>query len=233
MLTGTWNSIRSIWFYDGYWIGNFYLDNDRRIDNTFFMKDELKENKLKRGQLYWMILEIIGMTIVSGGGNPLRPILPRAIEEIAKLLKEVKKLDVEENKIERSLKSLERKEIISLIEKDNEVSVYLKDKNNPVIAKYSIKALLDFKKKQKKWNGKWFMVFFDVPEMQRNKRDYLRYFLTRIGFYRYQKSVYLFPYECEKEIILIKQIVEGAKYMKYIIAEKIEDEYIVKNYFNL
>lgn len=192
-----------------------------------------KEVKLKRGQLYWYILEIIGLTLVSGGGHPMRPILPLAIKEIIKTLKEVKNLKVEEEKIKKSLKSLEKKEIINLEEKGNEIFVRLKDKNNLIVIKYSTKALLDFKKKEKKWNGKWFLVFFDVPEIQRNKRNYLRKFLIDIGFYRYQQSIYIFPYECEKEIILIKKIVEGAKYMKYIVADKIEDESIIKTFFKL
>ena len=138
-----------------------------------------------------------------------------------------------ERKILRSLKNLEKKQIISLEEKDDKVFVYLKDKNHPKIVEYSIKKLLDFKKKNKKWDGRWFMVFFDVPEIQRNKRDYLRSFLRRLGFYPYQKSVYIFPYECEKEVSLIKKIVEGAKYMKYIIAERIEEEDKIKKYFEL
>ena len=66
-------------------------------------------------------------------------------------------------------------------------------------------------RREKKWPGKWFLVFFDVPEKQRNKRDYLRSFLKDVGFYPYQQSVYIFPYECEEEIKLIKQIVESAK----------------------
>jgi CRISPR-associated endonuclease Cas2 len=113
------------------------------------------------------------------------------------------------------------------------VTVYLKNENHPKIVEYSIQMLLDFKKKNKQWNGKWFLVFFDVPETQRNKRDYLRRYLIKLGFYQYQKSVYLFPYECEREVELIKRIVEGAKYMKYIIAEKIEDEAKAKEYFKL
>ena len=193
---------------------------------------KVKEIKLKKGQLYWYILEIIGLTLVSGG-NPLRPIIPLAIKEIIKTLKEVKNLNIEEEKIRKSLESLERKEIIEVEEKGNEVFVKLKDKNNSTVIKYSIKALLDFKKKEKKWNRKWFLVFFDVPETQRNKRNYLRKYLLDIGFYRYQQSIYIFPYECEKEITLIKKIVEGAKYIKYIIAEKIEDERAIKTYFKL
>lgn len=191
-----------------------------------------KEIKLKRGQLYWYILEIIGLTLVSGG-NPLRPIIPLAIKEIVKTLKEVKNLNIEEEKIRKSLESLEKNEIIEVKEKGNKVFVRLKDKNNSTVIKYSTKALLDFKKKEKKWNGKWFLVFFDVPETQRNKRNYLRKFLVDIGFHQYQKSIYIFPYECEKEIILIKKIIEGAKYIKYIIAEKIEDERKIKAFFKL
>ncbi len=191
-----------------------------------------KEINLKKGQLYWYILEVIGLTLISGG-NPLRPIIPLAIKEIIKTLKEVKNLNVEEEKIKKSLESLEKNEIIDLEEKDGKIFVRLKDKNNLTIIKYSTKALLDFKKKKKKWNKKWFLVFFDVPEIQRNKRNYLRKFLVDIGFYQYQKSVYIFPYECEKEITLIKKIVEGAKYMKYLVAEKIEDEKLIKSFFKL
>jgi len=191
-----------------------------------------KKIKLKKGQLYWYILEIIGVALVSAG-NPLRPVIPLALNEIIKTLKEVKNLNVEEKKIKISLEKMEKKEILEIVEKDDHVFIKIKDKENPTIVKYSIKALLDFKRKEKKWKGKWFLVFFDVPEIQSNKRDYLRIYLLKIGFIKYQQSVYIFPYECEKEITLIKKIVEGAKYMKYIVAEKIEDENKMKKLFKL
>ncbi len=155
------------------------------------------------------------------------------IGRITKILREVKKLQVEEEKVKRSLQKLEKNQIIDLIEEGDRVHVYIKDYKNTHILKYSIKSLLDFKNKKKKWDGRWFLVFFDVPEIQRNKRDYLRNFLKEIGFYPYQKSVYLYPFECEKEVALIKKIVGGAEYMKYIIAEKIEDEDEIKTFFNL
>jgi len=131
------------------------------------------------------------------------------------------------------LKNLERQEIVELVRKGDKVIVYLKNKNHPKIVKYSIKSILDLKRKNKKWNKKWVLVFFDVPEKQKNKREYLRKFLKEIGFYPYQKSVYVFPYECEKEIGLIKKIIESGKYLKYVVAEKIEDEEKIKQYFSL
>ena len=54
-----------------------------------------------------------------------------------------------------------------------------------------------------------------------------------IGFYQYQKSVYIFPYECEREVALIRKIIEGGKYLSYIVADKIEYEERLKTYFNL
>ena len=130
-----------------------------------------KEIKLKRGQLYWYILEVIGMTLISGG-NPLRPIIPIAIKEVVDTLKKIKNLNIEENRVKKSLEKLEEKEIIDIEEKDGKAFVRLKDKNNLTIVKYSIRTLLSLKKKNKKWNKKWFLVFFDVPEIQKNKRDY-------------------------------------------------------------
>ncbi len=192
-----------------------------------------KELRLKRGQLYWLILEAIGLSLVAGGGSPLRPTLPILVKTLVRIIKELKKITIEEEKVKESLKKLEKRELIDLVEKDEKIYVYLKDKNNQQILKYSIKSILDFKKKKKEWRKKWFLVFFDVPEIQRNKRNYLRRFLGQLGFYRYQKSVYIFPYDCEKEIALIKKIVEGAKYMKYIVAEKIEDEEELKRFFRL
>lgn len=193
----------------------------------------LKKLKLKRWELRKAVLEVIIFSFLSGGGSFTRPTLPLMIGSILEFLKERKKLDVEKKKVKRILENFEKNEIISLYEKDDEVVVNSLNKDNPTLIKYSIKPLLDFKKEKREWGGKWYLVFFDVPEIQRNKRNYLRLFLKKLGFFPYQKSVYLFPYECEEEIKLIKKIVEGAKYMKYIVAEKIEDETEVKKYFKL
>lgn len=192
----------------------------------------VKYGEIAKGVLsYFGDAMVSGYSSIQGRRGGISPSM--LIDYLQDLLKSIKTYQDKKEKIFRVLKTLEKKEILDLQEKDGKITVYLKDVNHPKIIEYSIKKLLNFKKKEKKWNGKWFLVFFDVPETQRNKRDYLRKFLVKLGFYQYQKSVYLFPYECEREVKLIKQIVEGAKYMKYIIAEKIEDETNAKEYFKL
>jgi len=194
--------------------------------------EKQKELKLKRGQLYWLALEVIGLSLVAGG-HPLRPGLPIMIKSLLRIFQELKKIKIEEEKLMKTLRKIERREIIDLVEKDDAVYVRLRDQGNEYILRYSLKMLLDFKKKKKKWNKKWVLVFFDVPEMQRNKRNHLRKFLSFLGFYQYQQSVYIFPYECREEVELIKKIIEGGKYLSYVIAEKIDREEEVKRFFNL
>ena len=47
---------------------------------------------------------------------------------------------------------------------------------------------------QMKWDGKWRMVVFDVPEQARAVRNRLRYLLKEFGFYSLQASVYVYPF---------------------------------------
>src|SRR3989344_2082211 len=197
---------------------------------------ELEKNKnvndFKHGELREIVLSAIGLSILLGGTFLVTPNFPIIYTGILKIVEELTKKKIPAGKAKRVLKNLERKEIITIEKKGDQAIVYLKSWNSTIL-KYSLRSLLDLKKKQTKWQGKWFLVFFDVPEKQRNKRNYLRTFLHYIGFYPYQQSVYIFPYECEKEIALIKKIVEGAKYVSYIVAEKIENEQSAKTYFNL
>lgn len=191
------------------------------------------DKDFKHGELREIVLSSIGLAILLGGTFLVTPNFPIVYASIIGLIKEFTKKEIPQKKIKRVLKNLERKELIQIVEKDGEAYVSLKSGWTPIILKYSLKPLLDLKRKKKKWTGKWFIVVFDVPEVQRNKRDYLRDYLQAIGFFRYQQSVYIFPYECKKEIELVKKIVEGAKYITYITADEIENEKQAKIYFGL
>jgi DNA-binding transcriptional regulator PaaX len=176
------------------------------------------------GQLKDLVFSAIGISIVLGGSIFISPNFPIVLGALVKIVEEIKKEQIPKAKIKRVLKTLEKRRLISLDQEGDEVMVRILDSNNIDILRYSIKELLSIKRKKQKWDHKWFLVIFDVPEQEKNKRDYLRRFLTQIGFYQYQKSVYAFPYRCEKEIALVKKIIEGGKYMSYIVADSLEHE---------
>jgi len=196
------------------------------------VNDDQQETRFKKGEIGKIILATLGIGALLGGTILITPNFPIIMGTLMGLIEEVKGIKIPKIKLKRALENLKKRHIIDLIRKDNEVYVKVKDFWHIEIIKYSIVSLLS-SKKGTKWQGKWFLVVFDVPEDERNKRYYLRRFLKEVGFYRYQQSVYVFPYECEKEVALIKKIVEGGKYLSYIVAEKIEYEDKLKTYFNL
>ena len=196
-----------------------------------------RKNYIKYGEITKAIFSYIVESLFGGYETAMRRTRSYFFDELIEVgeifLKGLTTPSEKRKRVASVLRRLEHQEIINLKLEGDKVFVSLKDKNKPKVKKYLIKSLLDLKLKKKRWQGNWVVVFFDVPEEQRNKRDYLRRFLKEIGFFPYQKSVYVFPYECKKEIDLIKKIIAGGKYLKYVIATQIEDEEKIKTYFKL
>ena len=86
-------------------------------------------------------------------------------------------------------------------------------------------------KKNKKWDGKWRVLIFDIPEKKKAIRERIRYTLTDIGFMRLQDSVWIYPYDCEDLITLLKADLKIGKDVLYMIVEELEYDQPVQSYF--
>ncbi|MCX7881450.1 MAG: CRISPR-associated endonuclease Cas2 [Patescibacteria group bacterium] len=195
-------------------------------------KKKKKRKGFKWGEVASFIIDKFADILIATRFNNFRPNPYAALGELIKKILEDRK-NLTKTQIKRALNRFKKRKIIDFVQKDGEVFVYIEDKGREKIIHYSLKKLINYKRKEKKWNGNWFFVFFDVPEIERKKRNYLRKLLRYLGFYPYQKSVYVFPFECQKEVSFIKKIVEGAEYTRFIIAKKVENEEVIKRYFNL
>ena len=85
-----------------------------------------------------------------------------------------------------------------------------------------------------KWDKKWRVVIFDIPQELHNKRNIFRARLKSLGFYMIQKSIFVFPYPCEEELSRYCNQLQIADYINVLIAENlgyVDNE--VKEYFNL
>ncbi len=85
----------------------------------------------------------------------------------------------------------------------------------------------------KRWDGKWRLVIFDIAEPRRRYRTLLRQTLEEIGFERLQDSVWVFPYDCEELITLLKADYGLGKEVLYIIADTIERDSVIRSRFKL
>lgn len=87
--------------------------------------------------------------------------------------------------------------------------------------------------KTKKWDKKWRIVSYDIPEKFKHLRDAVRSILKRAGFVKLHHSLWIFPHECGELTSLIHQETKLQKYMVYGIVEKIENESKLKTLFSL
>ena len=87
--------------------------------------------------------------------------------------------------------------------------------------------------KDRKWDGRWRIVIFDIWERRREARDRLRTRLQTIGFVKVQNSVWAYPYECEELIAFAKTELRLGKGLLYLIAEGIEGDIWLRERFGL
>ncbi len=88
-------------------------------------------------------------------------------------------------------------------------------------------------KKPKRWDKKWRILIFDIPERRKNTRNKIRSTLISLGFIRLQDSVWVHPYECEDLVMLLKTDFRLGKNLLYIIADKIEHDEPLRKQFGL
>ena len=87
--------------------------------------------------------------------------------------------------------------------------------------------------KKKRWNRRWRVIIFDVPEKRRQTRDRLRNIMERTGFVRLQDSVWVFPYDCEDFIALLKAELKIGSAVLYMVGEHIENDKHLRAHFGL
>lgn len=74
------------------------------------------------------------------------------------------------------------------------------------------------------WDGKCRIVLFDIPENHVHGRDALRYAMRALGFYQFQKSAWVHPFPCKKEIMDIASRFEIKPYVNVFTIEDFYDE---------
>ncbi|MCL5784653.1 MAG: hypothetical protein M1142_04865 [Patescibacteria group bacterium] len=97
--------------------------------------------------------------------------------------------EVNKSALANALKRLRDNGFVELI-CDKELALRLADTGRS-------KALwIKMKLEDEKWDGKWRLVIWDIPEKRRNARDLLRYQLKQLGFKKFQQSVWASKKNC-------------------------------------
>ena len=85
----------------------------------------------------------------------------------------------------------------------------------------------------KRWDRKWRIVIYDISEKKGVVRRQITRLFNQAGFYRLQNSVWVYPYDCEDVIGLLKTDLGVGKEILYIIANEIENDRHLRQEFSL
>ena len=115
--------------------------------------------------------------------------------------------------------------------KDGSLTITLTENGKRKALTYQINEM-EIKKAQK-WDKKWRIALFDIPEKKKKIREALRHHLKNLNFFEYQKSVFVHPYDCENEIEYIIEFYNIRKHVRFIVADSLDNELHLMHHFGL
>jgi len=198
------------------------------VDDRFLLlyNEKMIYKKPRTGNLKKKVLLLLSAGLALGLTKSPRKqfwILKQIPKELEKLNRQT---------LQRSIDSLYKSHLIEEKQhKDGTTTLILSKDGKQEALKFNLDKIEI--KKPTKWDGKWRIIMFDIPEKSRRLRDSLRFHFQKIGLREFQKSVFIHPFSCEKEIEFILELYNARKYVRFVLAEEIDNELHIKNKFNL
>lgn len=139
---------------------------------------------------------------------------------------------INRDSLHKAIKSLYRSKLVEWKENpDDSITLTLTHKGKNKSLTYNPDNLKI--ETPKKWDGRWRVVTFDIPESYRKARDTLRVHLKQMGFYEFQKSVLVHPYPCGDVIDFLIEFYNIRRHVRQILAIGLDNELDLKNHFDL
>jgi len=128
----------------------------------------------------------------------------------------------------QSIRRMRQRGLITIVEKNNQKFIKLTSDGQ-------LKALLDKARfpAEKRWDGKWRLFMFDIPEDSKEKRSLLRFLLKQNGYCKLQASVYISPYPLNREAILYLNNSGLRSYIRILKVEELDYDKDLLKRFNL
>lgn len=158
---------------------------------------------------------------------------PNAVQILKPLIKWRKNWGkIDKRRIQEAIKRLNKKRLISLIERGDKMYLEITDKGHKLIKNFDYDELK--LPNSKAWDKKWRLVIFDIPDKKKKERNAFSEKLKDSGFYPLQESVFIYPHDCQDEIDFICGFLFIEAYVNYFVIESVDKkEGDLRNIFNL
>lgn len=185
--------------------------------------NEINSKKSKKGEIAKMILTCIGMTGIA--------IVGAAAPGIFRILPRPRRKEYSRSQLDRSLQKLLESGMVKFNQGVRGWRVELTEKGLAEVTTYEMRQKL--LQPEKHWKGKWHILVFDIQEERKKVREKVRRSLSNMGFYRLQDSVWVYPFECEEVMELLRTKYGVRHEALYVRAEKIAKDKWLRRHFSL
>lgn len=133
--------------------------------------------------------------------------------------------------LKRKLKRLENQKLVRFGADGTKQVVEITTEGRKRIIKF---ALNDIKVvRPSSWNGRWWLVTYDIPKTHNPTRYQISQYLKMWGFYPLEDSVFLHAYPCEKEVTFLREFLGVGKWIRIFFVDKIENDKIFREFFGI
>lgn len=197
------------------------------------MADSIKSNKrLKRGKVAKKILSAVaastraGLTLISSTA-------PKQGSALAPFAKWYKSQDRQRKfRTRKTFEQLRRERLIEMHnDKNGKTIITLTEAGKKKVLECRFEDLKI--QPMEKWDKKWRMVIFDIPESQKRARNALRAKLREFQFHQLQKSVWVHPYKCTDEINFIIEFFNISPFVRIAEVSRFDGDKEIKEKFGL
>ncbi|MCX6723855.1 MAG: hypothetical protein NT155_01615 [Candidatus Staskawiczbacteria bacterium] len=176
-----------------------------------------------------IVKDVLGFLII-GGMVVIAATSPFFVVNLARSFKKFRKYP--HKKVYDTFYKLKERGFVNFYEKNNQIYISLTERGKKKAGWLQIDDLRIIK--PKKWDGKWRILLFDIAEMKRTYREALRGKLKELGFQLFQKSAWINPYDCAKEVNLLKSFFGlNGKEAKLVISQDIGDDKEFRKFFKV
>ncbi|MFH0912120.1 MAG: hypothetical protein V1807_00420 [Patescibacteria group bacterium] len=149
-----------------------------------------------------ILLSIAGL----GGILLVAAVAPGALIALAPLLKRYKKNTLRRTHLQNKFQELKKQGLIMIGEQDGQVRISLTKEGKKKVLAYQVDNMK--LKRPARWDGKWRIVVFDIPDELTDHRNAFRAKLIDLGFEHMQDSVWVNKWPCREEIDFLAHLFE-------------------------
>ncbi len=185
--------------------------------------------KIKKIKLVYYSKEILKYLLLAGAIY-VATSSPHFVLHLIRNISKSKK--VSKKQATNAFNYLRRRGLLEIKKVNHDVCIALTKEGKKRAGKYQIDDLEI--KRPKKWDKKYRLVIFDIPQEARMKRNAFRRKLKELGFYPLQKSVWVHAFDCKEEIELLRKFFGlNKKQVQVLLVEKIDNDTPLRKFFKI